>query len=249
MQALNLQYGSIHFDIVDEAVKPDVAEELSRCLLSKGLNFNWMCMTRIDTHLTKERLSLMRKANCRFLSFGVESNHDTVLHLMQKGTTSKLNHRVLTDVKQAGIWAHIMIIFGFPGETDEQVQTTLELVTKYHNIFHDGGASVFQLGRHSRIMGHPEKYGIELETDWQNSIDFAYEITLPYRIKGQDTASKAREKVAQFSRLLIEKKGSFERTASFLYSIKYNTTDFETHFEIFKKHDMHRQLGELDIFN
>jgi len=245
MKLLNSRYGVRHFDIVDEAVNPPLIESFCRMLLDGQYDFRWLCLARIDRRFNYKTFRLMHDAGCRLLSFGVESHDSGILKRMNKGTTPELNLRVLSDSVRAGIWTHIMVFFGFPGEDDAAAQRTFSLIRKHDDVFNDAGAAAFVLGRHSRILNRPEHFEIDVAPQWTTSTDLAYDIVLPYTVNGQDTFTTAERRAQEFQSLTVNKKGSFERLTAFFYCDKYETNDFSRFKKIFETHGIRRQMGDL----
>ena len=78
--------------------------------------------------MTENTVSALRRAGCAEVWMGVESGSQQVLDAMDKGlqvSTVKVARKLLAD---AGIRACYFLQFGYPGETWEDIQETLELV-------------------------------------------------------------------------------------------------------------------------
>lgn len=65
------------------------------------------------------------EAERRQVEMGLESGSQRVLDRMHKGTSVEQNRNAVDLVKGAGILAITNIVFGSPGETEEDVQATL----------------------------------------------------------------------------------------------------------------------------
>ena len=74
-----------------------------------------------------EQYRLMRKAGFRFVLFGLESGNQPTLDRLDKGLTVDEIISSCKKAKQAGLNPHITIMFGYPWETMEDVQRTVEL--------------------------------------------------------------------------------------------------------------------------
>lgn len=74
-----------------------------------------------------EQYKLMRKAGFRFVLFGLESGNQATLDRLDKGLTVDEIISSCRKAKQAGLNPHITIMFGYPWETMEDVQRTVEL--------------------------------------------------------------------------------------------------------------------------
>jgi radical SAM superfamily enzyme YgiQ (UPF0313 family) len=106
---------------------------------------NWLkkfCKGMIDRELNKEVVldcnmrfgalsfedyKLMAEAGFRFLLFGLESANQRTLNKLNKNVAAEEIINSCKKASDAGLEPHITIMFGFPWETKEEVQKTLEL--------------------------------------------------------------------------------------------------------------------------
>jgi len=81
----------------------------------------------------------MKKAGCRLVMYGVESASPRVLDLIGKNMTVEKIKSGIAATKNAGIPSACFFMFGFPSETDEEreatVQLALELNPDYASFF------------------------------------------------------------------------------------------------------------------
>jgi radical SAM superfamily enzyme YgiQ (UPF0313 family) len=87
--------------------------------------------------ITEEKVRLMKEAGCFYLSFGFESNSSNSLKLMNKVATPEDNARAMEICDRLGMLANSAFLFGIPGETESDLQDTLNFIRK-HNIFSTG---------------------------------------------------------------------------------------------------------------
>jgi anaerobic magnesium-protoporphyrin IX monomethyl ester cyclase len=99
--------------------------EFADAIIARGLKLPWTANSRIDLDL--EGLKKISAAGCRQLCVGFESGDQDVLNGMHKGTTTEKMVQFMSDAKQAGILVHGCFMLGFPGETRESVEKTIEL--------------------------------------------------------------------------------------------------------------------------
>lgn len=78
--------------------------------------------------LDEEMLAVLKQAGCLQLELGVESGSDRVLKLMNKGCTVAQNCAAAEIVQRSGIRLQVNIICGTPGETEQELRASLELV-------------------------------------------------------------------------------------------------------------------------
>lgn len=170
------EYDVKHINFHDEAMTPRGLVELSKKLLEKDVRIKWSTDARLDRGLTYDVLSLAHEAGLSILFFGLESINPRVISLMKKGTHIDVSKRILYDAKQVGIGSHCFFICGFPTETLEEYQETVEFVKANKDIIACQGCSVFSLGKNSPIARCPEKYELRiLDKDDRDSASLNYQ--------------------------------------------------------------------------
>ncbi len=99
---------------------------LCKLILDQGLHIQWTCNSRLD-YVDEEMLSLMAKAGCWFISWGIESANKDILQHAHKGVYSDRARSALELAHKAGIknWGYFII--GLPGETEATIRQTIDL--------------------------------------------------------------------------------------------------------------------------
>jgi anaerobic magnesium-protoporphyrin IX monomethyl ester cyclase len=82
------------------------------------------------TLMNQFTMDIMKKANCREIWVGVESGSPRILKEMQKGVTVKQIENVFKWAKATGIRTRAYFLTGFPSETREDFDMTLDLAEK-----------------------------------------------------------------------------------------------------------------------
>jgi anaerobic magnesium-protoporphyrin IX monomethyl ester cyclase len=103
----------------------EICEEIKK----RKIGLPWDCSTRVD-QVSIELLEEMKSANCQLVSFGVESGSQRILNAMKKGTTVEQNERAVHLAKEAGLSVSMSVIIGYPSETEETVNQTLDFIRK-----------------------------------------------------------------------------------------------------------------------
>ena len=88
--------------------------------------------------------------------------------------------RILHDSTAAGLWNHTFFFFGFPGETMEAAQETVNFVYAHQDAIHSASPGAFLLERYSPVHRAPEAYGITRVVDdpaRDLAIYFDYEVS------------------------------------------------------------------------
>ncbi len=76
---------------------------------------------------SKEDYRLMRRAGFRFLLFGLESANQATLDRVDKNLTVETVVSSCRAAREAGLYPHITIMFGYPWESYAEAKKTLEL--------------------------------------------------------------------------------------------------------------------------
>jgi radical SAM superfamily enzyme YgiQ (UPF0313 family) len=117
-----------HFHFTDNALPVPVLHSLaSRREELTGLS--WYGFVRFEAALTEPQLvEQLATAGCRMLQLGLESGSQKVLDHLGKGTSITTAAAVLDALRQAGIATYVYVMFGVPGETEEDRRATLHFL-------------------------------------------------------------------------------------------------------------------------
>lgn len=93
--------------------------------LLKEMDFKWIANVRINT-FNDELLRQFKESGCVYLFFGVESPDDDVLKYIRKGQNRRMIDEGIETVSKGDIPTLYSLIIGLPGETEEQMNRTLD---------------------------------------------------------------------------------------------------------------------------
>ncbi len=129
----NLRFNATNFVVYDSAVNgnPKHLEKICEAILSSSLTISWSGEAIALKSLSDHLLEMMKKAGCHTLVYGVESGSDRVLESMGKISNSIDAGNVIRRTHRAGIKVAVNILVGFPGETDEDFQMTIDFLKKH----------------------------------------------------------------------------------------------------------------------
>jgi len=86
------------------------------------------CLNRTDLLLKPGEIEALQRAGCRIAWIGAESGSQRILDAMEKGTWVEQIRDATVRLQQAGIQVGFFLQFGYPGETMEDIEKTLQLV-------------------------------------------------------------------------------------------------------------------------
>ncbi len=174
------KYGVRHVIFGDEAITPRNFRHMSGLLTELGSPVHYATCARLDKTFSPELLQKMVQGGCRMLFYGLESASPRVSAHMVKGTSIDTMSRVLRDGAQAGLWNHVFFFFGFPTETMDEAQETVNFLYAHQDSIHSAGIGTFSLEKYSPAYEQPEQYGITRvvnESRRDLAIYFDYEVS------------------------------------------------------------------------
>lgn len=102
-------------------------EPLLQGIVDRGLKLRMWSYSRIDT-VRPQYLDLFRRAGVNWLALGVEAASQVIRREVSKGSFQEVNIRqVAKTIQDSGINIISNYIFGFPDDTKETMQQTLDL--------------------------------------------------------------------------------------------------------------------------
>jgi radical SAM superfamily enzyme YgiQ (UPF0313 family) len=169
--------GQKYFQFIDDMISPQRLEQISEAI--KDLDVRYTALTKPSKAFIPERMKKLYDGGCRVLIWGVESGSERMLERMEKGTTVEECISSLKAAHEAGIKNIIYIMFGFPGETEEDFMKTMEFLEQNKDYIDLVSTSVFGLQRSSPVFDNPEKYGVTKITEHKRIVlmsNFTYEV-------------------------------------------------------------------------
>lgn len=107
------------------------ANKICEGIIRENLNINWYTSgTRVDVFnkATDEQTALLKRCGAYVLKYGAESGSDRILKLINKGITAQDTINANLKAKKHGIIPAFSLMIGFPTETQEERNKTIELM-------------------------------------------------------------------------------------------------------------------------
>lgn len=180
MLTIHEKYGVRHIFFSDEAITPRNLKKLSPLLAAQGNPVHWGGCTRFEKVLDRPLLDNIYAAGCRMILFGLESASQPIMDKMVKGTQLDHMSRILHESAEAGIWNHTFFFFGFPGETMEDAQQTVNFLYQHKPYIHSAALGSFLMERDSPAHRYPDSFGVNVifeDPDKDLAIYFDYDVT------------------------------------------------------------------------
>ena len=168
-----------------DVIDPNYLSILSEKIINSGIKINYYLDARMERRFAdKDFGNKLAKSGCRVISFGMESACKRTLLRMKKGIEPRYFEDTLSNLYDRGIHINLNIIHGFPGESSEEIQKTLEFLFRNKRYITTVGVSEFTLLRGSLMEKNYRDFGINSimpEGDlhiWYNT-DYKYPIDYP----------------------------------------------------------------------
>lgn len=177
MEILVDRHGVREFHVVDDIFNADPGrvEAICRLILSRGLDVSLAFPNGVRGDiLSKKHIELLRRAGCYSITVALESASARILSRMRKRTNLEKLERAVRHASEAGMIVSCFVIFGYPGETREDLLQTIRWVRDSavdfprHSI-----ASPFPstlMAEHARSEGFTRDIDVDRSSyDWSNA--------------------------------------------------------------------------------
>jgi radical SAM superfamily enzyme YgiQ (UPF0313 family) len=125
------QRGIRNVEIVDDhfTAHRERAMKIFDLIIAEKLGISFRIKSRVNV-VDEELLARARQAGAYQISYGMESGVQRILDAMNKKT--KVEHIVEATrlTQKAGLAVHSSWVFGYPGETPESIEETIDLIVK-----------------------------------------------------------------------------------------------------------------------
>lgn len=136
LEQLQQEFGIYNYIFIDDYFTFDQERVTAFCemVLARGWEkkIQWIANARVD--LRYETIVMMKRANCKLISFGVESGSQRLLDQVQKDIKVEDAIRAFDDAHRAGMNTRAYFIIDLPGETNEDYKKTLNLACRINPL-------------------------------------------------------------------------------------------------------------------
>jgi anaerobic magnesium-protoporphyrin IX monomethyl ester cyclase len=121
------RYGAKEVAVWDDdfVADPDAAVNVCEELIRRSFDRPWSASACIET-INRELLQIMQRAGCNYIAYGVESGSQRMLDRLKKRITKDEIREVIRMTKRLGVPIRAYFILGFPGETEAEMDETIE---------------------------------------------------------------------------------------------------------------------------
>lgn len=160
--------------------------------IMKKHGVEWWCQLR-PLSMLKDHLAYLYTCGLRCVAWGVESGCQRVLDLIEKGTKTQDVCAVLSEAKREGIVNMVYVMFGFPGESENEAEETVTFLESLRESIDLVSTSVFGLQHGSRVLADPSLFGVD-------EVSFEKRTVLPEKISYTVSSGMSQKKAKAFSK-------------------------------------------------
>lgn len=210
--------------------------EICNEIIRRNLKIKWACNTRANL-LDYNLLKLMKKSGCTLVLFGIETGNEEFRNKVVKKMIKNSDiESAVKNCKKLGITVGGYLMLGFPGETKEYMQETVDFPTKHDLDIMSIHATTIYPG--SSIAAIYEKENnISLKEMWNQYAAGKIkieDITLVYVPKGMTMEDIKRFRKKAYLKFYFRPKTIWYWLKKDLFSMKNLVRDFLTALTLLK---------------
>ena len=127
---LKAHYAFDHIWFCDDifGLKPGWVKEFADLIEADQFKFRFKIQARADLLLEEANISALARAGCENIWMGAESGSQKILDAMDKGISIQQIKDATRLIKEKGMKPSFFIQFGYPGETKEDIEMTINMI-------------------------------------------------------------------------------------------------------------------------
>lgn len=128
-------YGIKDFDFKHDLFTVNKSRIMNFCniLKAKNIHIKWGCDSRIGT-IDKEMIDIMVENGLKRIFFGIETGSEKMQKIINKHLNLQEAEEIIKYCIDKGLIVTTSFIYGFPEETDEDLDSTMKMVVKFQNF-------------------------------------------------------------------------------------------------------------------
>ncbi len=158
LETLTNRYNLRNFAMADNVLPPSYLKTLFPELERQQATYD--LFYEIRPIMQRNQARLLFSAGVRHVQAGIESLHDGLLTLINKGSTVLQNIALLKHAAEFGIIVGWNLLTGFPGDSDDWYSKTASLLPLLYHLQPPKSLHGITLQRFSAYMTNPDRYGL-----------------------------------------------------------------------------------------
>jgi radical SAM superfamily enzyme YgiQ (UPF0313 family) len=140
-------------------------------LIARNLPVRWLSNARADNLIDLAFVHRLRKAGCWMLAMGIETESEEIRKDMVKRLERQKIQRAIRNMHDAGIRSFAFFIFGYPGETIDTINHTIDYAIELDPDFANFYPAVPYPG--TELFNKAVRDGLLVEEDWSR-MEYSY---------------------------------------------------------------------------
>jgi ribosomal peptide maturation radical SAM protein 1 len=165
------RYRTFRFEAVDNIMDTGYLTKVFPVLIENETGYE--IFYEVKASLTRQQLKLMARAGVTHIQPGIESLSSNVLRLMRKGTRAIQNVNLLRWAQYYDIRVEWNLLWGFPGETEQDYEEQAAAIPYLHHLRPPAGASRVWLERFSPLFTDQDTFRLARRTP-ERSYQYVY---------------------------------------------------------------------------
>ena len=145
-------------------------------LIARNLDVQWFGNARADNLQDRAFVERLKRSGCWMLALGIETESDETRRDMMKRLEGQKIRIALTNMRDAGVKSFGFFILGYPGETPESLERTIDYAIDLDPDFANFYPAVPYPG--TALYARALREGLLVSDDW-NRMEYSY-----YLLKG-----------------------------------------------------------------
>lgn len=168
------------FNDSDLSGDPELVAAICQEIIDRGINdMKLTGQLRVQKGYTQEYFHLLKNAGFTALRYGIDAWAKNPLKLHKKGYTLQMIEEVLAYTVNAGIYTTINLVLGIPGETEEDIDETIDNMIRCKHLYGQiENINSLILTKRSVYWEQLEKFPITLREPKQELAD-RYSLVIP----------------------------------------------------------------------
>lgn len=160
MQHAIAETGSNWFDFPVDSFRPKELRKLAQGIIASGIQVEWGAEVLLDPGFKDDVIAELSQSGCRCLRFGLESACEETLKAMNKPTRPHEARRIMASCKANGIQVAVMLIAGFPTESQSQLMRTYDYLAENADRIDFLTIHQYSLVPGSPMANDPDQFGL-----------------------------------------------------------------------------------------
>lgn len=160
---LSEQYHIKSFMVVDRILDMHYFKNVIPTLVEQNQHYNILYETKAN--LKREQVHKLAKAGIKWIQPGIETLDNTLLNILDKGTTVHQNVQLMKWAREAGLFNYWFLLYDIPGETDDIYLKMVEWLPKISHLQPPAYMNMFDYHRYSPVYKQPAQFGLKISPD------------------------------------------------------------------------------------